>query len=358
MNRQRTVTKSHRAAWLLSLTALLLSGCIRREEPVGFRVAVIPRATQGNYWRAVHAGAVKASEELKIMGVDVEVEWKGSRREDPVFQAQMVETLVASGINGIVLAPSDPEVLKPSLKVASEAGVPVVLIDTDMAGQDDLTLVATDHGASGKLAGDFLIDSVEGLDVVVVWGGPSPTPRAEARRVGVEQACEAKGVEVLSVAADGGTSMRDHARETLAFLWERGAPQEQESPAPGPTGSRVALICLNTEATEAMLGALRERGRGGVDLHVLGFEGSEANLRALKLGDLGAVVVENPMGMGEIGVAQLMTRVLGRKAERGVNTGVVIVTKDDIQPGSKNYPQAAPFFDPPIDQFLKGRADW
>ncbi len=70
-----------------------------------WRVMVIPKATATEYWAAIRAGARKAERELE----NVEVIWQGPDKEDDrAEQIQIVQSALAAGVDGIVLAPLDP----------------------------------------------------------------------------------------------------------------------------------------------------------------------------------------------------------------------------------------------------------
>src|SRR5687768_3938187 len=86
----------------LALVALLaLPGSCKRSKPRTPRIAVSPKGTTHEYWKSVHAGAVKAAREL-----GVEVVWKGPLREDDLkAQIDVVQSFTAQGVTGIVVAP-------------------------------------------------------------------------------------------------------------------------------------------------------------------------------------------------------------------------------------------------------------
>src|SRR5512137_2552413 len=91
-------------------------------------VAVVPKGTTHEFWKSVHAGAVKASREL-----DVELIWKGPLKEDDLrAQIELVQTFVAQRVSGIVLAPLSDKALAGPVKAAKDAGIPVVVFDSDL----------------------------------------------------------------------------------------------------------------------------------------------------------------------------------------------------------------------------------
>jgi ribose transport system substrate-binding protein len=90
-----------------------------------FKVAVIPKALTHEFWKSIHAGAIKASRDLKAEGVLVEVIWKGPIREDDrEQQVQVVEGFTSQGVSGIVLAPLDDKALVRPVEDAKRLGIP------------------------------------------------------------------------------------------------------------------------------------------------------------------------------------------------------------------------------------------
>src|SRR5579885_1871269 len=89
--------------WRLALFLVLaLSGCSRGPGR-RLTIAVIPMGTTHEYWKSIHAGAVKAAREE---GVDII--WKGPQKEDDrAQQISVVEDMTARRVDGIVLAPLD-----------------------------------------------------------------------------------------------------------------------------------------------------------------------------------------------------------------------------------------------------------
>src|SRR5688572_13690187 len=135
--------------------ALALSSCKREGGGGGtgpggekkLRIAVIPKGTTHEFWKSVHAGAVKAAKEL-----NVEVVWKGPLKEDDLKQQiDLVQSFTAQGVSGIVLAPLNDKALVSSVKSAIAAKIPVVIFDSDLASEEHARFVASDNNAAGKL---------------------------------------------------------------------------------------------------------------------------------------------------------------------------------------------------------------
>ena len=134
------------------LAALALSACGQRQSAGGLTIAVIPKGTSHVFWQSIHAGAEKAARETGSTII-----WRGPLREDDRdSQVSEVEGFVSRGVSGIVLAPLDEVALAPPVADAVRRGIPVVVIDSGLKGNDYVSFVATDNRQGGRLAGDHL----------------------------------------------------------------------------------------------------------------------------------------------------------------------------------------------------------
>src|SRR5947209_8006540 len=168
--------------FLLLGIALLLAGCGKKQEaPVGrgdlmgypvhfaFAVAVIPQGTAHEYWKSIHAGAVKASRDYAAQHVKVNIIWKGPMREDDrEQQVQVVEGFVTQHVDGIVLAPFDKNALVRPVEEAKRAGIPTVVIDSALESNDPISFVASNNYHGGELAADEMGRLLNGKGRVLV----------------------------------------------------------------------------------------------------------------------------------------------------------------------------------------------
>src|ERR1044072_1165175 len=97
---------------LLLLVLILLIACTPKNNAKKLTIAVIPKGATHEFWKSIHAGSIKAANELNAQGTAVEVIWKGPLREDDrEQQIQVIEGFAAQGVSGIVLAPLDNRAL-------------------------------------------------------------------------------------------------------------------------------------------------------------------------------------------------------------------------------------------------------
>src|SRR5437868_5204148 len=120
-----------------------------------YTIAVVPKGTTHEFWKSINAGAVKAQRELEGQGTRINLIWKGPLREDDRDQQiQVVENFMTRRVSAIVLAPLDSQALVRPVHNAIAAGVPVVVIDSDLKSDKYASFVATDNFKGGELAAE------------------------------------------------------------------------------------------------------------------------------------------------------------------------------------------------------------
>lgn len=322
---------------ILFALALSFTSCRTHQQDNGKTViAVIPKGTTHEYWKSVHAGAVKASRELGI-----EIIWKGPLKEDDrEGQISIVENLINRSVKGIVLAPLDDIALRPSVTSAKQSGIPVVIIDSDLKGDDYVSFVATDNYLGGVLAAQHMVELLKGKGRVVVLrcheGSASTTKREEGF---LDEIAKTKGIQVVSSNQYGGATIETAYQASEDLL------------APRKTGPGMLAIdgifCPNESTTFGMLRALQDGGFAG-HVHFIGFDSSTKLVEALEKGQLDALILQSPFKMGYMGIKTMVDHLNGKQVDRKINTGVTLVTKSTM-----NQPDIHELLQPDLTKWLE-----
>ena len=329
---------------LLSSVLLLLAvaavSCGKAEAPTAkqkFTIAVIPKGTTHEFWKSIHAGSNKAAAELAAQGTEVEVIWKGPLREDDrEQQIQVVEGFAAQGVNGIVLAPLDDRALVRPIADAKRAGVPTVIIDSGLQSKDFVSFVATDNRKGGSVAADRMGQLLNGKGKVLVLRYAEGSASTSEREAGFIDTIKQKFPEIELVSTDqyaGAT--RDTAKRASENLLNRFGDEVQ------------GIFTPNESSTAGMLLALQDIGKAG-KVSFVGFDVSQQFIDALNTGQLHGIVVQNPFDMGYLGVKTMVESLLGRSVADRIDTGVMLVTKENM-----SSPEVNALLHPPLDQYLK-----
>jgi ribose transport system substrate-binding protein len=277
------------------------------------RIAVIPIGTTHEFWKAVHAGALTAAKEL-----DVDIIWKGPLKEDDRNeQIQIVETLAGAGIDAIVLSPLDDRALMRPVAEARRAGIPTVIFNSALQGDDFKAFIATDNFLGGTLAAREVGRRTGGrgrLILIRLMAGVEGTTKREEGFLATLRT-EFPGMEVVSNNQYAGPST-EMAYQTMENLLSR-------------FGAVDAVFTPNESTTFGGLRALQDHGLAGKIVHV-GFDASEKLIEALAKGELAGLVLQDPVAMGYRSVKTAVAVVRGEPFEKTMSTAVVLAVRDNM----------------------------
>jgi len=337
--------------WLLRRTlaaaAIILTACghsdTQRSASGGgtqpFRIAVIPKGTTHEFWRAIHAGAVQAERELSAEGTPVTVIWKGPFREDDrEQQVQVVEGFVSERVQGIVLAPLDSRALVRPVEEARQAGVPTVIIDSGLESDSIVSFVATDNRKGGQLAADRIGELLGGRGKVLLLRYAEGSASTHDREIGFLEELRSKYPRIELVSSDqyaGPT--RETAKRTSENLLNRFGSDLQ------------GIFTVNESSTIGMLLALQDINKAG-HVRFIGFDPSPILLSAIRAKQLDGIVVQNPMRMGYLGVKTMVEHLRQKPVERRIDTGVILVTSANLDSAAVKE-----LVSPPLDKYLTSK---
>jgi ribose transport system substrate-binding protein len=324
-----------RLALVLMIAALPLS-CGKHGGAKTTTIAVIPKGTTHEFWKSIHAGAVKASREL-----GVEVIWKGPLREDDRDQQiSVMENFITRGVTGIVLAPLDDVALRAPVSNAKAAGIPVVIIDSDLKSDDYISFVATDNHLGGVMGGRELARLIGGKGRVIMLRLQEGSASTTFREQGFFDAMkEFPNITVVSSNQYAGPTIETAYRASENIL----GPLKT-----GPGKLSVdGIFTPNESTTFGMLRALQDGGFAGNVLFV-GFDSSTKLVEAMQNKQLNALVMQNPFRMGYDGVTTVVKHIRGEKVEPKVDTGVTLVTPENM-----DNPEIKQLITPDLNQWLQ-----
>jgi ribose transport system substrate-binding protein len=312
------MTPTRRAAIVLLLFAAACSRNRSSTDPSALTIAVIPKGTSHAFWQSIHAGAAKAGKEL-----GVSIVWRGPLREDErESQISEVERFVTSGVSGMVLAPLDEVALAQPVADAKRNNIPVVVIDSGLKGNDYVSFVATDNRLAGRLAGEQLATLLHDKGRVVLLRYAEGSDSTLQREAGFLEAVQSRpGLQVVSANQYGGADVEGAYKKSEALL--SGLKR-----ADG-TLDVDGIFTPNESTMLAMMRVLVDNGWSG-KVKFIGFDASESLLAGMRDGHLDAVVVQDPVKMGYLGVKTVVAHIHGEKVEPRIDTGVRLVSREHM----------------------------
>jgi ribose transport system substrate-binding protein len=243
-------------------------------------------------------------------------------------------------VDGIVLAPLDDAALRRPVDEAMRSGIPVVIFDSGLQGNNYISYVATDNFKAGQLAGQYMAELLDGKGKVVVLRYSEGSDSTTQREDGFLDAIQAiEGIEVVSSNQYVGVTTESAltAMENLLFRF---------SGAEGRLGID-GIFCATEPTTLGILRALQNAGYAG-KVKFVGFDSSETMIAALRAGDLHGFVVQNPMQIGYLGVKTMVGHIRGGPVPRRIDTGSILVMAENL-----DNPEIHELLNPDLSKWLK-----
>jgi ribose transport system substrate-binding protein len=302
------------------LQPALLAHAAPAKKKIGFSVYDM----QYGFFQDMEKGTKEAAE---AAGYDyVLVDQKSS--ESTMVSA--TQDLIDQGINALIISPFKPDALGPIVDAAKAKKIPVVVDDIGGGGTDYDVIVISDNDKGGVIAADHIAAVLKerpsaAKNVASISCEPSAVYAAR-RNAGFEKRIKELGYTVVA-------SLSANSKQ------EEGYKVAKDILSAHP--DVAAIFCGNDPMAVGAAQAVADSGKGGVkDVYVVGFNGDEIALQAIKAGQMGATIQQVPEEMGKMTV-QLATKLMnGEKLQynnpekREIYVPVKLITAADLG-GSK-----------------------
>ena len=236
------------------------------QTPAKPKVALVMKSLANEFFLTMENGA-KAHQKANAAKYDLLS--NGIKDEtDTSSQIKLVEQMIVSRVNALVIAPADSKALVPVLKKAIDAGIIVVNIDNKLdegALKEkgiSVPFVGPDNRKGAKVVGDYLAKQIKKGDPVGIIEGVSTTYNAQQRTLGFQDAMGAAGAKVVSVQSG---------------QWEIAPANTVAAAMLNANPNIKALLCGNDNMAIGAISAIKAAGKTGKVL-VVGYD----NINAIK----------------------------------------------------------------------------
>lgn len=292
MKKLTTIASALALSFTLSSTALA-------QDTIALTVSTLDNP----FFVSLKDGAQKKADELgyKLVVLD--------SQNDPAKELSNVEDLTVRGAKVLLINPTDSAAVGNAVAIANRNKIPVITLDRGAAKGDVVSHIASDNVAGGKMAGDFIAQKLGNGAKVIQLEGLAGTSAARERGEGFKQAVDEHKFAVLaSQPADFDRTKGLNVTENL--LASKGDVQ--------------AIFAQNDEMA---LGALRAIGAANKKVLVVGFDGTDDGVKAVKSGKLAATVAQQPELIGSLGVETADKILKGEKVEAQIPVALKVVTE-------------------------------
>ncbi|HOF41547.1 MAG TPA: sugar ABC transporter substrate-binding protein [Candidatus Hydrogenedentes bacterium] len=282
------------------------------------RVALIMKSLANEFFLTMEEGA-KAHQAAHAASYDLIAQGIKDER-DVNRQVQLVEQMVAQGVDAIVIAPADSKLLVAACQKAMDAGVVVVNIDnkfdTEVLTERGIAIpfVGPDNRKGARLVGDYVAARLsEGDPVAIVEGIPTAF-NAIQRKLGFEDAINAAGLKIA--AAQSGS-------------WETSKANQVVSAMITENPGIKAFFCANDSMALGAVAALRAAGKLD-SVMVAGFDNISAAQELLRKGEIVATADQHADQLAVFGIEYALKMLAGDAAPEDFETPVDLITPKSL----------------------------
>jgi ribose transport system substrate-binding protein len=300
-----------RRVCLILISALLVSSCNRGEKSNTTEIALVTKALDSEWWQRVKAGA----EEVARANPDIHLAVLAPEREVNIDQqVSILEDQITKKVSALAVAPAGVAELLPVLEKAKAAGIPVIIMDTDISWPGKLSYVGADNQNAGRLAGEFLAKALGGKGKVAVIRGILGVATHEERLAGFREGiAKVPGINLAAV------QPANSERALGMSVMENLLTTHPDLKAVFATNDQMALGAVEAIAARNMKGKVL----------VVGVDATAEAVRAIQDGRLAADVAMHPEALGGKSVEAAIQAAKHQPVQPKISTGESLVTPEN-----------------------------
>lgn len=314
-------------------------------EP-GSHISIIGRYADDSYWKQVEAGAKQAVADINDMlgykGEDkIKLTYSAPDERDNVDeQISILDEELARYPIAIGIAAIDATACHVQFELAGDNNIPIVTMDSGSNYADIAAHVSTNNIEAAQTAANEMANLLEGTGEVAIFVQDSLSTTANQREKGFVDEINAKypGITVANIyhMNDLSTVAKQIAEEKNSLLTDN---DKQIDPTTITQKEVIQYIiesntnlkgvfATNLDTTQEVASILKDMKK--TDLHFIGFDGGEKQLKLLSGDVVDGLIVQNPYGIGYATVVAAARHVLGLGNEAIVDSGYTWITKSNM----------------------------
>ena len=176
---------------VLSLALIVLAGCAR-EKP---RYVIGVSQCSEDIWREKQNAELRMGAYLQD---NVELRFAAAYDSDE-RQVQQIDSLVATGIDLLIVAPNQVQTISPAIDRAFDKGIPVIVFERKTNSQKYTAFISADNYEMGRVMGEYIASQLQGKGRVMEIMGLEGSSPAIERHNGFADALKAyPGIEIVA----------------------------------------------------------------------------------------------------------------------------------------------------------------
>ena len=252
--------------------------------------------------------------EAKAKGVTVNTQ--GPAKFDPSLQKPILDSVVASKPDALLIAPTDVSAMQTPLEQAADAGIKIALVDTTT---EDPSYAVSQISSDNEGGGAAAFEAIQALNPdggkIMIMSTDPGISTVDARVKGFEEAAAA-----------------DTNFEYLGVQYSHNDPAEAAklmSASLSKDSDIVGVFATNLFSAAGTATGVRQADKQD-QVSVVGFDAGPDQVNQLKDGTVQALIAQDPYQIGVDGVDQALAALDGGEVTPQIQTGFHVLTADNI----------------------------
>jgi len=265
------------------------------------------------FQNAVVEGARAAAAELGIPDSNVQ-NVAATNESDSMQQVTACEDMISNKVDILLVSCQEENALATVLQNAADAGIKVVMVDTDCGPfTDKVTFIGTDNYQAAYSGAQEFSKHLNPGDNVVILRGKLGDVNHESRTEGLEAALGEAGINVLEV-QDANCETDKAANAMDAFITKY--------------GDQINGVMVTSDSMAVgAASAIKSAGVSGIK--VCGFDGFQAAIKLFETDEIEMIIAQKPYDIGYQGVMDGFGALQGESYESYIDPGIAIINKDN-----------------------------
>lgn len=281
------------------------SSKVEKKSPKDLKVGVSLSTQSNPFFVSVKKG-IQGLADKKSTKVQI-----SDAQNDTAKQNNDIEDLITKKVDVLIINPVDSSAITPAVKDANDAGIPVITVDRSADGGKVLSLVASNSTKGGQMAAKFMIDKL-GSDAKIaeLQGIPGASATRE-RGKGFDNAAKGK-LDIV-------------AKQTAGFDRAKGLSTTENI-----LQGNSDIVGIFSQNDEMALGAVQAVKAAGKQVTIVGFDGEDDGIKAVKSGKMAATVAQQPEEMGRLALQAAYDHFNGKTVKKNIESPLKLVTTESL----------------------------
>jgi ribose transport system substrate-binding protein len=255
-----------------------------------------------------------AQAEAAKLGVTVKTQ--GPQKFDPTLQKPVLDSVVATKPDAIMIAPTDVTAMQAPLQAAAAQGIKIILVDTTTKDPSYASsAIASDNEAGGKAAFTAIKALNPNGGKVMMMSVDPGISTTDARAKGFEDAAKADSkFNYVGI---------QYSHDDPATASNLMGSALQKNP------DIVGVFATNLFAAEGTANGVKQAGKANT-VKIVSFDAGPTQVKALTDGTIQALVAQQPGTIGQYGIDEAVAALDGGTVTPKIQTGSTIITKDNV----------------------------